>query len=166
MLELVERQHECIARLQHLRAGHALRVGRSRCPCAPAGSRGCAAGRRDVPQSHPNRSSRPPRATNGHPRSTAGRAPYRRRGYPRDTTGWPKASASACTSAINRVALPRRSNGSRVHGARKSRHCVRSKPARLNRSTGPSSSYSPGRMARLARRSDRRTPSDGSSRWA
>ena len=35
-LELVERQHERVARLQHLRAGHALRVGRAACPCARA----------------------------------------------------------------------------------------------------------------------------------
>ena len=60
--------------------------------------------------------------------------------------------------------IPARSNGSRVHAPLKSRHSARSNAARRSRSIGPSSSTSPGRTPRLVRRSDRRTPSGGSSR--
>ena len=70
-------------------------------------------------------------------------------------------SASSWTRSTRRAIESARSNGSRVHGSRKSRHSVSEKPARRRRSVGPSSSASPGRLLRLALLNERRTPSGG-----
>ena len=70
-----------------------------------------------------------------------------------------------CRSSTRRSMSPSRSNGRRVHGARKSRHSVSSHAARRSRSIGPSCRGRRGRrerLERLDRRSARRTPSGGS----
>jgi len=57
---------------------------------------------------------------------------------------------------------PRRSNGRRVHGPVKSRHCASSHAARFRRSIGVSARATAPNPCQIDRRSARRTPSGGS----
>ena len=90
-------------------------------------------------------------------RSAGGSDPCRRTAGRSSTPGCasaPRPRAGASTSdSISRS----RSNGFRVHGVVKSRHCARSHAALRRRSTGPSS------PPNAERRSARRTPSGGSA---
>ena len=150
-LELVERQHQPVARLEHLGARHALGVGRpaalARAPevAVPAAARRAATPvrRRSLRARGRRRAAQVARCSRRDRRRCR-----RSRLSPAYDGAWRQVgervhaastSASIASAAIERLARPRR------RGSRATR--VSSKPARRSRSIGPSSSASPGPAA-------------------